>query len=58
MKRKPNSRMVGAYSDWKVPKRKQLSQFDALLNWGRDKDGMDAKSKPRRQEFNERQRLG
>ena len=55
---KPNSRMVGAYSDWKAPKAKPLQQLDGLLRWGHGKDGMDAKSKPRQQQFSEQQRLG
>ena len=55
---KPNSRMVGAYSNWKAPKAKPLQQFDALLRWGQGKDGTDAKSKPRRQVFGQSQRLG
>ena len=58
MKRKQNSRMVGTYSSWKAPKEKELQKFDELLRWGNGKDGMDAKSKPRRQQFNERLRLG
>ena len=58
MKRKQNSRMVGAYSSWKAPQQKPLQQLDALARWGQGKDGTDARSKPRQQQFNERLRLG